>query len=156
MSCFNKSVAIDLTMEVDFSFNCESNEIVEIKPYSLSLDHSLNNYAENLYQVKETQLFNNSLTIEKEIMHFVEKGNLSALSEISQNPYSYEAGVMANDNLRQEKNAAIIAIALACRAAIRGGINQEMALQLSDIYLQRVEDVTNVESIHKLINKIFH
>lgn len=140
---------------IDFSFNCESNEIVEIKPYSLSLDHSLNNYAENLYQVKETQLFNNSLTIEKEIMHFVEKGNLSALSEISQNPYSYEAGVMANDNLRQEKNAAIIAIALACRAAIRGGINQEMALQLSDIYLQRVEDVTNVESIHKLINKIF-
>lgn len=55
-----------------------------------------------------------------------------------------------NDPVRQQKNAFICSVTLATRAAIEGGISQEAAYSLSDLYIQQVETMKDVLPIMTL------
>lgn len=46
---------------------------------------------------------------------------------------------MADEDLRNDKNIAIIVITLASRAAIRGGISPELAFTMADNYICDIE-----------------
>ena len=59
-------------------------------------------------------------------------------------------GVIANDALRQYKNTFIVTATLASRAAIKGGMDAEDALSLSDEYIRKSELMSGVESIVNL------
>lgn len=50
-----------------------------------------------------------------------------------------KVGEMAQSGIKQFEYQTVVAIALSCRAAIEGGMEQEAAYELSDLYLQRLE-----------------
>ena len=54
------------------------------------------------------------------------------------------------DRLRQMKNMFIVSVTLASRAAIRGGMDADDALMLSDRYIRRCELTGNAEEITNL------
>lgn len=103
---------------------------------------------EMFYQTSEEQNFHNSLDFEKQYLTYIEEGNLEKLGRLLEKPVKIDAGIIANDNLRQIKNLFIASITLSTRAAIRGGLEPQIAYQISDLAIQEVEKLNNVELIH--------
>ena len=99
------------------------------------------------YEPRQTH---NTLALEQSLMQMIEKGDMGALCEWLSCAPSVGGGVIANDGLRQFKNTFIVTATLASRAAIRGGLNVEDALSLSDEYIQKCELMSGVDSIVNL------
>ena len=83
-------------------------------------------------------------------MSMIRKGDTAALSEWAKNAPPVRGGVIAFDQMRQLKNMFIVSVTLASRAAIRGGMDAEDALMLSDRYIQRCELMNTAEEITNL------
>lgn len=92
----------------------------------------------------------NTLTLEQSLMQMIEKGDVGALCEWLSHAPSVRGGVIANDALRQLKNTFIVTATLASRAAIKGGMEAEDALSLSDDYIRKCELMVGVEPIVNL------
>lgn len=87
-------------------------------------------------------------TYADELLRFkaVEEGNVAYKSARTAPP----VGVMSTgDPVRQSKNMIITYVTLITRAAMRGGLPPEIAYNLSDHYIQMVEDETNVGAIYQ-------
>lgn len=89
----------------------------------------------------------NTLAIEQALMQMISKGDVGALYEWFSHAPSVRGGVIANDSLRQLKNTFVVTATLASRAAIKGGMDAEDALSLSDEYIRKCELLTSVEQI---------
>jgi AraC-like DNA-binding protein len=135
---------------INFSLNNISLQITDL--LDVKIDENVsdlhNRHIENIYTIKENGNFNNSYEIEKNLIHFIENGNLEGLKNFA--PAPIHEGIIAPDALRQVKNTCIVTITLATRAAIRGGLPTETAFQLSDLYIQKLESSTTIESLYKL------
>ena len=92
----------------------------------------------------------NTLSIEQTLMSMIRKGDTAALSEWAKKAPAIRGGVIAFDQLRQMKNLFIVSVTLASRAAIRGGMDADDALMLSDRYIQRCELMNTAEEITNL------
>lgn len=92
----------------------------------------------------------NTLSLEQALMSMIRKGDTAALSEWAKNAPPVRGGVIAFDQMRQLKNMFIVSVTLASRAAIRGGMDAEDALMLSDRYIQRCELMNTAEEITNL------
>lgn len=92
----------------------------------------------------------NTLALEQTIMNFVRHGDTAALKEWLKNAPAVRPGILSSDTLRQLKNTFIVTATLVSRAAIRGGMDVNDALSLSDAYIQKNELLFSVESIENL------
>ena len=92
----------------------------------------------------------NTLALEQTIMNFVRHGDTAALKEWLKNAPAVRPGILSSDTLRQLKNTFIVTATLVSRAAIRGGMDVNDALSLSDAYIQKSELLSSVESIENL------
>ena len=92
----------------------------------------------------------NTLSLEQTLMSIIRKGDTAALSEWAKNAPAIRGGIIAFDQLRQMKNMFIVSATLASRAAIRGGMDADDALMLSDRYIQRCELMSTAEEITNL------
>lgn len=92
----------------------------------------------------------NTLALEQTIMNFVRHGDTAALKEWLKNAPAVRPGILSFDTLRQFKNTFIVTATLVSRAAIRGGMDVNNALSLSDAYIQKNELLSSVESIENL------
>ena len=92
----------------------------------------------------------NTLAIEQTIKNIIRKGDTAVLKEWIATAPAVRAGTMANEQLRQSKNTFIVAATIASRAAIRGGLDAEDALSLSDAFIQKCELLNNMEQITNL------
>lgn len=63
--------------------------------------------------------------------------------------FSYDgAGVLSKRSpIRSLKNLAICGIALGMRAAIEGGLYEEQAYMLSDLYIQQIEELHDIQTV---------
>lgn len=85
---------------------------------------------------------------EQAILALIEEGNLNYREEQDKLNSMGNVGKMSNgDPIRQSKNEIIIFIALASRAAIKGGLPPEIAYSLADSYIQKVETCSKLEEI---------
>jgi len=73
----------------------------------------------------------------------IENGDLESLQKSIDELFVGSVGRLADDKLRNNKNLAIVAITLASRAAIQGGLSSETAFSMSDIYIRQVEQATS-------------
>lgn len=120
-------------------------------------DNSINQkYTESSYAAKEERIMCSDYLLEVEIFRYVETGNIDGLKNCINQPSKIKVGRMADDNLRQLKNTAIVVVTLATRAAIKGGLTPSIAYNLSDIYIQQVERLTNMDVISSLISQILY
>lgn len=81
----------------------------------------------------------NTYDLEQQLLHMVRKGDTAALRQWIAAAPAVRGGVVANDQLRQQKNLFIVTTTLVSRAAIQGGMDVEDAFTLSDSYLRQCE-----------------
>ena len=103
--------------------------------------------------VENKEAVHNTLALEETLMNMVRKGDVAALREWVANAPAVRGGVIANDTVRQMKNTFIVTATLTSRSAIRGGMDIEEALSLSDSYIRKCEILTTAEQI---INMQYH
>lgn len=99
---------------------------------------------------EQTAVLHNTLSLEQTLMNIVHKGDTAVLAEWAKNAPAVRGGVIAFDQLRQMKNMFIVSVTLASRAAIKGGMDADDALMLSDRYIQRCELTNTAEEISNL------
>ena len=96
------------------------------------------------------EVIHNTFTVEETVMNFISHGDSSALKEWSKSAPALRPGTLSSDALRQSKNTFIVTATLASRAAIRGGMDVNDALGLSDTYIQHCEALGSGEEIAAL------
>ena len=92
-----------------------------------------------LTEIHQQQELHNTLAIEQTLMNIVRKGDSAALREWIDNAPAVRGGILASKQLRQQKNIFIVTATLTSRSAIRGGMDVDDALSLSDSYIQKCE-----------------
>lgn len=101
--------------------------------------------------------FHHTLEHENHILQCIREGNMTLLSKAIDQAQDGEPGILSRDNpLRSQKNLGICLVTLATRAAIEGGLNTEQAFTLSDLYIQEIERVNNVNDLSVLRNQMLH
>lgn len=144
---------------VNYILNDEKQELKDIAIYDAeqqNLRKELTSQSMERQPVTENdgvffqQELHNTLAIEQTIENIIRKGDTSVLKEWLSTAPAVRAGTMANEQLRQSKNTFVVAATIASRAAIRGGMDAEDALSLSDAFIQKCELLNNMEQITNL------
>lgn len=100
--------------------------------------------------LSEETIPHNTIDLEQTIMGFVRHGDTLALKEWLKNAPAIRSGKLSTDALRQLKNTFIVTATLASRSAIRGGMEEDDALSLSDAYIQKCELLSSIDAITNL------
>lgn len=131
--------------EVDFSRQLftsgeNKNKIGEISQKRIS------KAAADSYQ----PLPHNTYRFERQLLHLVQEGSVDRLRTYLNGAGSLNAGIMADNSLRQAKNLFIALTTLVSRTVIAGGMDLELAYQLSDTYIQDCEKSQDISYISDL------
>ncbi|MBQ8073287.1 MAG: helix-turn-helix transcriptional regulator [Clostridia bacterium] len=115
-------------------------------------------YQELLFTAQEEQFSHNPYSLEKRMLSAIEQGDLVLLEECRRQEIidtngSKRFGTLSDNAERSYRNLAICAITLASRAAIRGGVNYELAFSLCDSYILEVERLKNLYGLQPLTEK---
>ena len=100
--------------------------------------------------ILDRQNVHNTLALEQTIVNFVRRGDTTALKKWIADAPAVRGGILASDQLRQIKNTFIVTATLISRGAIRGGMDVDDALSLSDAYIQKCELMNNIDRITNL------
>ncbi len=103
-----------------------------------------------LFDLREEEEFHVPMDFESDICAAIEDGNASVLERRLQTPTSGRVGRMSANALQQQKYAFISFATLISRAAIRGGLPNEVAFSLSDIYCQRADVQREIPVLEQL------
>ena len=97
----------------------------------------------------------NNYHLEKRLLAAVKDGDLDRFNQgLDAYLRSGSFGRTAMQELRNQKNIAIIAISLCARASIEGGVPPEIAFNLVDKMCLYVEGMTSITSVGNLIQTI--
>lgn len=143
---------------VNFALNGEKLSLSDLIIYDdeqlflsrqMALESAEKGY-EQTERIPDAEAVHNTVSMEETIMNFVVKGETEALKKWATSAPAVRSGVMSKDSLRQYKNTFIVTATLVSRAAIRGGLQVDEALSLSDNYIQKCELLFSVEGIQNL------
>ena len=105
---------------------------------------------QSMFEQREEAEFHIPVDVETAICSAVEAGDRTLLERSLYAPYPGRIGRMSPNDLRQQKYSFICMATLASRAAIRGGLDAETAFNLSDLYCQRADLLTDITLIQNL------
>lgn len=105
---------------------------------------------ENLASPAQGSVTHNTMELENRMLSDVQHGRVEAIRELFREPAAGQAGILANNTIRQQKNLLICTATLVSRAAIRGGMDYETAFSLSDNYIQKAELLNRYEELANL------
>ena len=142
---------------------CTEKTLTENDLYTLScIDFHIEkqtekNFSELIFQNREAGKIHNPYDQEVREFLSIEQGDLEQLKRSLEEDYPGEIGTLAKNPLRHTKNLAIVIITLASRAAIRGGILPELSFSLSDSYIQKIEECSDIPTlVHLYHSAEFH
>lgn len=144
---------------LNFVLNGEKKSLTDITIYDeeqgkltarMEAENTERNFESVFKEKPADQSVHNTLALEQTIMNFVRHGDTAALKSWLENAPAIRSGIIASDAIRQLKNTFIVTTALVSRAAIRGGMDVETSLSLSDIYIQKCELLSSMEAIENL------
>ena len=136
---------LQILCTVNYFINEEKTDVGQ-----LLLTEDLPALAPNLLPQPSEVEIHNTMELEERMLSCVEHGRTEDILKMFSAPTAGRAGEMASDALRQQKNLIICTATLVTRAAIRGGMNQEQAFALSDMYIQKAELMSDVLSLTRL------
>lgn len=93
-------------------------------------------YQEELFQNREALLSHSRYAKEKRTNALISDGEVEKLKTILESAQDKSVGQMSRNPYRQQLYAIIVGIAVSTRAAMEGGLNEEEAYTLSDIYIR--------------------
>lgn len=112
---------------------------------------NLNDTSRNVPEQTTAATTSTNYALEKKLWKAVREGNLNYREELESTMANVTAGNISDGKyLRQDKNLAIVQVALACRAAMEGGLSPEIAYPLSDRYIQRIEACVNASQVAEI------
>ena len=104
-------------------------------------------HSSELMERKENENYHTTYYFEQEYYGYVEKGDVEGLKNFLKVMPEFTQGQVAASQIRQSKNIFIASIAIATRRAIAGGLDIETAYQLSDNYIQEMENLDDDAAI---------
>lgn len=110
-------------------------------------DAAYTQFSRLLFTNREYSQKHNPYEQELREMSSIESGDITQLKHSWEEEYSGSYGITSKDEARNGKNLAIIVVALATRAAIRGGLLPEIAFSLGDVYMQQIDATRNLFDI---------
>lgn len=103
-----------------------------------------------LFDLREKAEFHVPVDFETEVCAAIEAGDSEHLNRRLLAPSQGKIGVMSTNPLRQTKYSFVSFATLISRAAIRGGLSDEVAFNLSDIYCQRADVQSEIPTLEQL------
>ena len=104
-------------------------------------------HSSELMERKENENYHTTYYFEQEYYGYVERGDVEGLKNFLKVMPEFTQGQVAASQIRQSKNIFIASIAIATRRAIAGGLDIETAYQLSDNYIQEMENLDDDAAI---------
>ena len=98
----------------------------------------------------ENPLPHNTFLVEKTLVRIVKEGDVAAFRSLVETLPPIRPGFLSEDYLRQNQNTFIVTATLVSRAAVEGGLDINVSLQLSDLYIQKAERTKDPSSILSL------
>lgn len=89
------------------------------------------------------------------LTEMIRGGEVEKMAVLTASQPVLKSGDMAHDTLRQMKNESICGATVAARAAIEGGLDCTTAFQISDIFIQKSEMMTNYNALRQLQMDLF-
>lgn len=108
-------------------------------------------YTRMVFANRENNRHHNAYSQELRLTSAIERGDMTMVKQCQQEKASGELGTMATDMDRNVRNLSIAAVTLASRAAIRGGVNYELAFSLCDSYVMQIETLPDVRYLQPLV-----
>ena len=104
-----------------------------------------------LFQLNKSEMnrIHSSLEYENKFISAVEQGDVTSMKKLMQvNSMDVDGiGIVAKSATKQMEYLCVSSVVLVSRAAIRGGLNPELAYDLSDMYMQKLEGCKTLEEM---------
>lgn len=108
-------------------------------------------FTQELFRQRENADSHTPTDFEAAICHAIEIGSQEELIKSLYSPSGGRVGKMSSNELRQEKYAMVCMATLASRAAIRGGLSEEIAFNMSDSFCQCADQASDIPQIHRIV-----
>lgn len=109
---------------------------------------------ERLFYQREHSICHTPQSYELGVLQAVEAGDLALLKQRLVEPVTGRIGQMAKNLLVQERYTFIAFATLLTRAAIRGGLESEIAFSLSDAFCLQMDSMRKIQDISALLYKM--
>ena len=106
-------------------------------------DETLPSLTKTIFDHIENSFAHNPYNHEKLEVNYIKNGDVDSLQKLLCERFPGRYGKLSEDPLKQEIYLSIVAITIACRAAIAGGMYPETAFSLSDVSIRRVDACKN-------------
>lgn len=109
------------------------------------------NFSDLVFRNREENVFHNPYSQENRMLSSIEQGDLAMLEECRKEEINQNFGILSPDSERHFRNLGICVITLVSRAAIRGGVNAELAFSLCDSYIMEIEQLKDLYDLGPLV-----
>lgn len=110
----------------------------------------LKEFYQTVFENVENRFAHNPYNHEARECACIRRGDVEGLRRVLDERFPGRYGKLAANPVRQAINLGIIAITLASRAAIDGGLHFETSFYLSDVFIQQLETCRDVTTIERL------
>jgi AraC-like DNA-binding protein len=107
-----------------------------------------------LFERRERCTFHTPYSEEQKIWNIVQDGDVDAVSKALQIQIFKTPGILAKTRIRHEKNLAVCTTAIATRAAILGGLPDDIAYAMSDSFILKIEEMNYIPDVVQSNNDI--
>jgi AraC-like DNA-binding protein len=107
-----------------------------------------------LFLQRESSISHIPHSFERGIFDAVETGDVQLLKKRLAEPTLGHIGKMSNNTLQQERYTFVVFASLLARAAIRGGVEDEMAYSLTDTWCRQMDSMNTIQDINGLSYKM--
>lgn len=99
---------------------------------------------------QEESFIHSPYALEQQIHNAIIQGNYERAHEVLSRVNSLKRATLAKSPLRSLKNSIICSCTLFTRAVIQGGVHPEIAFNLSDVYINEIENNDHLEKLIEL------
>lgn len=107
-----------------------------------------------LFENRENDMLHNPYDQEVRLMDSIENGNMEQLKASWNETSPGTFGVLCKDPVQNGRYLAIYNVAASARAAIRGGLQPEMVLTMTDSYSQQIDELKDMSVLEPLIHDL--
>ena len=108
-------------------------------------------FSEEYFKKLEDARHHNPYDQEMRELSSIEYGDLELFEKSIAEDYSGQLGILADNPIRSLKNICIVVLTNASRAAMRGGVDPEIAFSLSDSYIRKFERMNSRSTLMELL-----
>lgn len=113
----------------------------------------MEDYSMLIFQRQEMEEPHNPYDQEIRELTSIELGDVEMFKKSVREDYTGKVGILSKNELRNAKNIGVVVMTLASRAAMRGGVMPEIAYSMSDVFIQKIEEMTDVVAIYTAIRQ---